>query len=109
LCYGVQEPQFELQRDLAKELQSKEISRYKKIEEKSVEAKTSGIGHGSRKAGRKTSCRRVKFKFALRVIYAVITVEVLLSFVAVISVANKSSILSESTGLCHITTRSWDY
>jgi hypothetical protein len=37
------------------EFQLKEISRYKKTEEKSVEAKTSDIGHGSREVGRKTS------------------------------------------------------
>jgi hypothetical protein len=43
--------------------QLKESSRYKKIEEESVEEKTSGIGYG-----RKTSSRRVKIKRALRVI-----------------------------------------
>jgi hypothetical protein len=43
------EPQFELQQDLVQELQFKESSRYKKIEEKPAEAKTWGIDHGSRK------------------------------------------------------------
>jgi hypothetical protein len=43
-----------------------ESSRYKKIEEQSAEAKTSGIDHGSREVGRKTSCRRVEIKYALR-------------------------------------------
>jgi hypothetical protein len=42
--------------------QLKERSRHKKNEEKSVEAKTSGIGHGTRKVG------RVKIKCALRVL-----------------------------------------
>jgi hypothetical protein len=37
------------------EFQLKESSTYKKIEETSVEAKTSGIAHGSREVGRKTS------------------------------------------------------
>jgi hypothetical protein len=40
----------------------KESSRYKKIEEKSVEAKTSGIGHGTQEVGRKTSSRSLKIK-----------------------------------------------
>jgi hypothetical protein len=48
--------------------QLKEGSRYKKIEEKPVEAKTLGIGHGSREVGRKTSFRGVKKKSVLRVI-----------------------------------------
>jgi hypothetical protein len=43
-------------------------SRYKKFEEMSVEAKPSGIGHGSRDVGSKTNSRRVKIKCALRVI-----------------------------------------
>jgi hypothetical protein len=58
------------------------------IEEKSVEAETSIIGHGSREVVWKISSRRVKVKFALRVIYAVITVEELLQFVVVISEAD---------------------
>jgi hypothetical protein len=37
------------------ESQLKESLRYKKIEEKSVEAKTLGIGHGNRETGQKTS------------------------------------------------------
>jgi hypothetical protein len=37
------------------EFQVKETSRYKRIEEKSVEAETLAIGHGSREVGRKTS------------------------------------------------------
>jgi hypothetical protein len=48
--------------------QFKESSRYKNIEEKSVEAKTSDIGHESREVGRKTSSGRVKIKCAVRVI-----------------------------------------
>jgi hypothetical protein len=46
----------------------KEISRYKKIKEKAVEARTWGIGHGIREVGRKTSSGRVKIKHALSVI-----------------------------------------
>jgi hypothetical protein len=61
------EPHLEIQLDLIKEterdicrcgrnsssreFQLKESSRYKKLEEKSVEAKTSDIGHGSREVG----------------------------------------------------------
>jgi hypothetical protein len=54
------EPQFELQRDLVQDFQLKESSRYKKIEEKSVEAETLDAGHGNWEVGRKTSSRRVK-------------------------------------------------
>jgi hypothetical protein len=67
LSSGVNEPQFELQRDLVQDFQLKVSSRYKRVDEKSVEAKTSGIGHGSREVGGKTSSCRVKIKCALRV------------------------------------------
>jgi hypothetical protein len=59
---------YRLELKLLQKFQPNEISRYRKTEEKSVEAKTSGIGHGSREIGRQTSSRRVKFKCALRVI-----------------------------------------
>jgi hypothetical protein len=49
-------------------LQLKESSRYKKIEEKSIKAKTWGIGHGGREVGRKTRSLMVKSKCALSVI-----------------------------------------
>jgi hypothetical protein len=52
--------------------------RYKKSEEKSVEAKTLGIDHGGREVGRKTSFRRVKIKIKIRKIWVAITVEDLL-------------------------------
>jgi hypothetical protein len=42
------------------ELQLKEISRYKRIEDKSVEDKASGIGHGGREVGRNISSRIMK-------------------------------------------------
>jgi hypothetical protein len=50
------------------EFQLKECSRYKKIEEKSVEAKTSDIGHGRREVGRRNSSEMAKIECALRVI-----------------------------------------
>jgi hypothetical protein len=53
---------------LVEELQLKECSRYKKIEEKSVEAKFSAIAHRRWVDGRKTSCGRVATKCPLRVI-----------------------------------------
>jgi hypothetical protein len=40
---------------LVQEFQLKESSRYKKVEEKPVEAKTSGIDYRSREVRRKTS------------------------------------------------------
>jgi hypothetical protein len=49
--------------------------KYNKNEEKSVEAKTLGIGHGSREVGRKTCTRRATIKCVLTEIWAVITVE----------------------------------
>jgi hypothetical protein len=61
------------------------------IEIKGIEVKISGIGHRSREVGKKTCSRRVKIKSSLRVILAAVTVEDLLKFVAVISVANKSN------------------
>jgi hypothetical protein len=73
--------------------------RHKKIEEKSIEAQTSGISHGSREVGRKTSSRRVKIKCTLRVIYAVTIAEDLLSFNVVISKANKKRFQSDTTAL----------
>jgi hypothetical protein len=66
------EPQFELQRERTREreriqvFQLKEGSRWS-IEEKPVEVRTAGIGHGSREVGRKTSSRRVKIKCNMRV------------------------------------------
>jgi hypothetical protein len=62
------EPHFEIRRVLVKEFQLKESSRYKKIAEKSIEAKTSGIGHGSWEVGKNTSSIRVKIECVLRVI-----------------------------------------
>jgi hypothetical protein len=50
------------------EFQLKASSRYKKIEGKSVEAKTSSIRHGSWEVGMKTSSQRVKIECALVVI-----------------------------------------
>jgi hypothetical protein len=46
---------FKSLQDLVQEFQLSEVARYKKIEEKSVEAKISGISHRSRDVGRKTS------------------------------------------------------
>jgi hypothetical protein len=75
----------------SREFQLKESSRYKKIEEKSVEGKISGMSHGSREAGRQTRSRSVKIKCALRVIQAAKTLEKLLQNVVVISETNKST------------------
>jgi hypothetical protein len=44
-----------------------ELVRIKGIEGESVEAKTSGMGHGSREFGRKTRSRRVEIECALKV------------------------------------------
>jgi hypothetical protein len=51
-----------------RDFQLKGNSRYKNVEEKSVEAKASGIGHGRREVRRKTNSWRVKINCALRVI-----------------------------------------
>jgi hypothetical protein len=45
-----------------------------KVSPNRSQLKISGIGHGNREVGRKTSSRRVKIKRALRVIEAVITI-----------------------------------
>jgi hypothetical protein len=58
----VKEYKSEFKEEFRRTRELKESSRYKK----SVEAKTSGIGHGSREVGRKTSSWRVKIECALR-------------------------------------------
>jgi hypothetical protein len=99
-------PQIALQRETVQEFQFKESSRYKKIEEKPAEAKTWGIDHGSREVVRKTSSRRVKFKGASQVFWAVTTAEGLLQFAVVVTQAKKFSCESEPRLICHATTRS---
>jgi hypothetical protein len=58
LVSSVQESSSDTQQEI------KRIKEIREIEEQSVEAKTSGIGHGSREVGRKTSSGRVKIKCA---------------------------------------------
>jgi hypothetical protein len=68
---------FEIQKEIERVI-DRERERDQRVEEKSVEAKTSGIGHRSREIGRKASYRRTKIKCALKVFLAVITVGYLL-------------------------------